>query len=323
MLVRCWIQNRNAPESARSPTPEHRDAHVTVPFTQPHEAAARTLIKLSLAEDLQETGDLTCQALIEDTDQAEIQIVARQSGILAGSPITSLIFAELDPRVTCEHHLADGAALEPGSVISTCAGPLASLLTGERTVLNFLTHLCGVASQTAEYVKAIEGTRACILDTRKTLPGWRVLEKYAVAAGGGTNHRMGLYDGILIKDNHLAAWASRNSHPTIAAAVEQARESVKGEKGVEVEVDTLEQLADALEGKPEIVLLDNMSPETMREAIQMRDAQSPATLLEASGGINLETVRAAAETGVERISVGALTHSVISLDIGFDWKRRT
>jgi nicotinate-nucleotide pyrophosphorylase (carboxylating) len=134
---------------------------------------------------------------------------------------------------------------------------------------------------------------------------------------------MGLYDGILIKDNHLAAWASRNSHPTIAAAVQQARESVNGEKGVEVEVDTLEQLADALEGKPEIVLLDNMSPETMREAIQMRDAQSPATLLEASGGINLETVRAAAETGVERISVGALTHSVISLDIGFDWKRRT
>ncbi|QDV18496.1 Nicotinate-nucleotide pyrophosphorylase [carboxylating] [Gimesia panareensis] len=294
-----------------------------VPFSQLHQDAARTLIKLSLAEDLQQTGDLTCQALIEETDQAEIQIVARQAGILAGSPITTLIFEELDSQVVCEHHLADGAALEPGSVISTCSGPLASLLTGERTVLNFLTHLCGVASQTAQYVEAVKGTNACILDTRKTLPGWRVLEKYAVAAGGGTNHRMGLYDGILIKDNHLAAWATRNSHPTIAAAVKQARESVKGEKSVEVEVDTLEQLTDALEGAPEIVLLDNMSTDTLREAIQMRDAQSPATLLEASGGINLNTVRAVAETGVERISVGALTHSVISLDIGFDWKRRT
>ena len=296
---------------------------MTVPFTQIQENAARTLIKLSLEEDLQQTGDLTCQALIAETDQAEIQIIARQSGILAGSPVIALIFEQIDQRVTCEHHLDDGASLEPGSVIATCSGPLASILIGERTVLNFLTHLCGVASETAKYVRAVEGTKSCILDTRKTLPGWRILEKYAVAAGGGTNHRMGLYDGVLIKDNHLAGWSSRNTHPTIAAAIRQARESVKGEKGIEVEVDTLEQLADALQAEPEIVLLDNMPPETMKQAIQMRNEQSPDTQLEASGGINLETVRAAAETGVERISVGALTHSVISLDIGFDWKRRT
>ncbi|WP_339733697.1 carboxylating nicotinate-nucleotide diphosphorylase [uncultured Gimesia sp.] len=296
---------------------------MTAQFTEAQKTAAKHLIKLSLEEDLLQTGDLTCQALIDKTDQAEIQIVARQTGVLAGSPMTSLIFSELDPEVVCTDHLSDGDPLEPGSIITTCAGPLASILIGERTVLNFLTHLCGVASLTSKYVQAVQGTKAVILDTRKTLPGWRVLEKYAVAAGGGTNHRMGLYDGILIKDNHLAAWASRNSHPSIAAAIRQARESVNGEKGIEVEVDTLDQLADALQAEPEIVLLDNMSPETMKQAIQIRNVQSPKTLLEASGGINLETVRGVAETGVERISVGALTHSAIALDLGFDWKRRT
>ncbi|WP_339674028.1 carboxylating nicotinate-nucleotide diphosphorylase [uncultured Gimesia sp.] len=296
---------------------------MTVPFDDLQKNAATTLIKLALEEDLQQTGDLTCQAMIDPSDQAEIQIVARQQGILAGSPITSLIFNELDRTVTCTHHLSDGDTLEPGSAVTTCAGPLASILIGERTVLNFLTHLCGVASLTARYVKAVSGTNATILDTRKTLPGWRVLEKYAVAAGGGTNHRMGLYDGVLIKDNHLAGWASRTTQPTIAAAIQQARESVNGQKPIEVEVDTLDQLADALQAKPEIVLLDNMSPEIMKQAIEMRNANSPSTLLEASGGITLESIRSVAETGVERISVGALTHSVISLDLGFDWKRRT
>lgn len=296
---------------------------MTVPFDDLQKIAARTLIKLALEEDLQQTGDLTCQALIDQSDQAEIQIVARQQGILAGAPITSLIFSELDPTVVCTNHLSDGDPLEPGSVVTTCAGPLASLLIGERTVLNFLTHLCGVASLTARYVKTVAGTNATILDTRKTLPGWRVLEKYAVAAGGGTNHRMGLYDGVLIKDNHLAGWASRTSHPTIAAAIQQARESVDGQNPIEVEVDTLDQLADALQAKPDIVLLDNMSPEIMKQAIELRNSISPTTLLEASGGITLESLRSVAETGVERISVGALTHSVISLDLGFDWKRRT
>ena len=295
---------------------------MTVTFTETQRAAAKSLIKLSLEEDLNQAGDLTCQALINETDLAEIQIVARETGILAGSPLSSLVFSELDSDVECTQHLADGDTLEPGSIISTCSGPLASILIGERTILNFMTHLCGVASLTAKYVQAIQGTSATILDTRKTLPGWRILEKYAVKAGGGTNHRIGLYDGILIKDNHLAAWATRNSHPTIADAIRQARDSVNGKIGIEVEVDTLDQLADALQAKPEIVLLDNMPPKILNQAIQLRNEQAPTTLLEASGGINLETVRSVAETGVERISIGALTHSAVSLDIGFDWKKR-
>ncbi len=296
---------------------------MTIPFTEFQQTAAKTLIKLSLEEDLNQVGDLTCQALIEATDQAEIQIVARENGVLAGLPLASLVFSEVDSDVVCTPHLSDGDVLESGSVIATCSGPLASILIGERTVLNFMTHLCGVASLTAKYVQAIQGTRATILDTRKTLPGWRILEKYAVTAGGGTNHRMGLYDGILIKDNHLAGWATRNSNSTIADAIRQARTSVDGEKGIEVEVDTLDQLVDALQAKPEIVLLDNMPPKILKQAIQLRNENSPTTLLEASGGINLESIRSVAETGVERISIGALTHSAVSLDLGFDWKRRT
>ena len=296
---------------------------MTITFTEIQIAAAKKLIKLSLEQDLNQAGDLTCRALINKVDQGEIQIVSRETGILAGTPLASLVFSELDSEVKCTQHLSDGDTLEPGSIISTYSGPLASILIGERTILNFMTHLCGVASLTAKYVQAIQGTSAIILDTRKTLPGWRILEKYAVKAGGGTNHRIGLYDGILIKDNHLAAWATRNSDSTIADAIRQARESVNGEKGIEVEVDTLDQLVDALQAKPEIVLLDNMKPETLKQAIQLRNEQSPTTLLEASGGINLERVRSIAETGVERISIGALTHSAISLDLGFDWKQCT
>lgn len=296
---------------------------MTIHFTKTQETAAKALIKLSLEEDLNQIGDLTCQALIDGSEQAEIQIVARQQGILAGAPIASLVFSELESPVHCTYHLSDGEVLDPGFIIATCSGPLSSILIGERTILNFMTHLSGVASLTAKYVEAIQGTNAMILDTRKTLPGWRVLEKYAVTAGGGTNHRMGLYDGILIKDNHLAAWGSRNSEPSIAAAIRQVRESVSSNIAIELEVDTLDQLADALQATPEIVLLDNMPPETLTQAIEMRNQQSPNTLLEASGGINLESIRSIADTGVERISIGALTHSAVSLDIGFDWKRRT
>ncbi len=295
---------------------------MTIAFTKIQIAAAKKLIKLSLEEDLNQAGDLTCQALINEADQGEIQIVSRETGVLAGLPLASLVFSELDSEVKCTQHLSDGDTLEPGSIISTCSGPLASILIGERTILNFMTHLCGVASLTAKYVQAIQGTSALILDTRKTLPGWRILEKYAVKAGGGTNHRSGLYDGILIKDNHLAAWATRNSDSTIADAIRQARD-VNRNKKIELEVDTLDQLIDALQAAPEIVLLDNMTPETLKLAIQLRNEQSPTTLLEASGGINLESVRSIAETGVERISIGALTHSAVSLDLGFDWKQCT
>lgn len=184
-------------------------------------------------------------------------------------------------------------------------------------MLNFMTHLSGIATLTRRFVDAVRGTRAEVLDTRKTLPGWRLLEKYAVRCGGGTNHRMGLYDGVLIKDNHLAAWTESDS---IAAAVETARQRSPAGVSIEVEVDTLDQLSDALRGGPDIVLLDNMDVATLRQAVNIRDHTAPRVLLEASGGVTLETVAAIAQTGVERISVGGLTHSAPALDLAFDWK---
>jgi nicotinate-nucleotide pyrophosphorylase (carboxylating) len=277
------------------------------------------LISLALAEDLSSAGDLTCAALIQPDEQAEVQVIARREGVVAGSPVGRMVFARLDASVHWETHLADGARVSPGSVVATVSGPLGSLLTGERTMLNFLTHLSGIATLTRRFVDAVQGTRAEILDTRKTLPGWRLLEKYAVRCGGGTNHRMGLYDGILIKDNHLAAWTESDS---IAAAVEAARRHSPTGISIEVEVDTLEQLSDALRGRPDIVLLDNMNAAMLRQAVNTRDHTAPRVLLEASGGVSLETIAAIAQTGVERISVGGLTHSAPALDLAFDWKSR-
>lgn len=288
---------------------------------QTHEqTAAKTLIGLALVEDLGTTGDLTCAALIRPEEQAEVQVVARTAGVLSGSPVGRMVFAELDPAIRWQAHRRDGDLLEQGSVVATVAGPLASLLIGERTMLNFMTHLSGVASITRRFVDAVQGTRAVILDTRKTLPGWRLLEKYAVRCGGGTNHRIGLYDGVLIKDNHLAAWTESAS---IAQAVQTARDRSPAGIKLEVEVDTLVQLRDALQGQPDIVLLDNMDLDTLREAVQIRDHAAPTVLLEASGGVTLSTVSAIAQTGVERISVGGLTHSAPALDLAFDWKSRS
>lgn len=260
--------------------------------------------------------DLTCAALIDPTESATINMVVRRDGVLAGGPVAELVFDRLDPTVAWEPLVADGASVAAQTVVARASGPLRSLLIGERTVLNFLMHLSGVATQTRKFVEAIAGTKAVILDTRKTLPGWRALEKYAVRCGGGTNHRMGLYDGVLIKDNHLAA---RVRGQSIADAVRQARSVSPSGIAIEVEVDTLDQLRDALAGAPEIVLLDNMGPPMLREAVRMRDEIAPATRLEASGGITLSNVREIAETGVDRISIGALTHSAPALDIAFDW----
>ncbi len=291
-------------------------------FDHAERAAAVKLIELAFAEDLRGTGDLTCQALIDGSQTAQVHVVAREAGVLAGGPVANLVFETLDPAVSFDTKIPDGTYLEPNGIVATVSGPLRSLLTGERTALNFLTHLSGVATLTRKFVNAAAGTHASILDTRKTLPGWRVLQKYAVRAGGGTNHRMGLYDGILIKDNHLAAWAESHASATIADAIRQARQSAPGGVSVEVEVDTLRQLEDALDGTPDIVLLDNMDPPTLREAIAIRDRQAPSVLLEASGGITLDTVPKIAATGVERISIGALTHSAPSLDFAFDWAAR-
>jgi nicotinate-nucleotide pyrophosphorylase (carboxylating) len=203
--------------------------------------------------------------------------------------------------------------------VGSLEGPLRSLLTGERTALNFLTHLSGVATLTRKFVDAIAGTPARILDTRKTLPGWRTLQKYAVRCGGGTNHRLGLYDGCLIKDNHLAGWAVAHPASSVSDAIHRARQRLPAGTPIEVEVDTLEQLIAALVARPEIVLLDNMDPPALRKAVEIRDATAPEVQLEASGGIALENVAEIAATGIERISVGAITHSAPALDLAFDW----
>lgn len=287
-------------------------------FDQDSANAATTLTRMSLTEDLRDVGDVTCLSTISADLKATVQIVARESGVVSGLPLIPIVFRELDSDVKAVIPVLDGDRVHRGTVLASLTGPVRALLTGERTILNFMTHLSGIASMTALFVDAISGTRACILDTRKTLPGYRALQKYAVRCGGGTNHRMGLYDGVLIKDNHLAA----RGESACASAVADARRFMVASgwnTSIEIEVDTLQQLLDALKEKPEIVLLDNMPPDQLREAVSLRDQYGPTTLLEASGGITLQTVRGVAETGVERISIGGLTHSSPALDLGFDW----
>lgn len=287
--------------------------------------SADGLIHLALDEDLQDRGDLTSQATVPDEVVAEVNIVAREDGVLSGGILIARVYEALCQRdhapsdqVSVAIHMADGSVLKPGDHVATVTGPVRLLLTGERIALNFLIHLSGIASLTAKFVRKAEGSRAVILDTRKTLPGYRLLHKYAVRCGGGTNHRMGLYDGMLIKDNHLAARGNRS----VADAVRVARSFLAAQSldlPVEVEVDTLQQLQDALAANPEIVLLDNMKPPQLQQAVALRDQLSPATLLEASGGVNMETVGCIAGTGVDRISIGGITHSAPALDLGYDW----
>ncbi len=287
------------------------------------EAAAR-LIRLALDEDLASIGDVTSRSLIDEEATGRVNIVARRCGVLAGLPVVRMVFAVVDPRVLMDERMRDGALVERGDVAAVVSGPTRSLLTGERTALNFLTHVSGVATLTRRFVDAVQGTNAVVLDTRKTLPGWRVLQKYAVRCGGGTNHRMGLYDGILVKDNHLQAWrgSRARSSRTIADAIRHTRAAAPGGMSVEIEVDDQEQLADALTGGPDIVLLDNMDPTGLRAAVALRDQRAPGVLLEASGGVTLENATEIARTGVDRISIGALTHSAPALDLAFDWESK-
>ncbi len=278
------------------------------------------LIACALEEDLRGASDLTSVALVPEDQPGTVQIVARRRGVVCGLPIVAAVFEKVDHAVEIDLLARDGELVEPGRVLANLTGPVRGLLTGERTVLNFLTALSGVATLTRQFVEAVAGTRALILDTRKTWPGWRSLQKYAVRCGGGTNHRIGLYDGILIKDNHLASWRTHSPDGSVAAAIRHARNRWPG-KPVEVEVDTIGQLNDALHERPEIVLLDNMQLDQLREAIAVRDRFAPGVLLEASGGVNLGTIAAIAATGVERISIGAVTHSAPAMDIAFDWGR--
>ncbi|MBV8558579.1 MAG: carboxylating nicotinate-nucleotide diphosphorylase [Planctomycetaceae bacterium] len=277
---------------------------------------AEVLIDLALAEDLGQSGDLTATVTIPSQARGAARFVARTEGVVAGLPVVAILAERFELGDSWQPLVEDGDRVLPGAAIARVAGSMRSLLALERTALNFLQRLGGIATLTARFVAQVAGTRAVILDTRKTTPGWRALEKYAVRRGGGRNHRIGLYDAILIKDNHLA-WLAAGGDP-IGSALAAARAHAPPGAFVEVEVESLEQLDRALECGPDIILVDNLGPEALAEAVRRRDRMAPGVLLEASGGVTLATVAALAKTGVDRISVGALTHSAPALDLGLD-----
>ncbi|MYZ48329.1 carboxylating nicotinate-nucleotide diphosphorylase [Propylenella binzhouense] len=266
-------------------------------------------VEAALVEDLGRAGDVTSAATIPASASASAAIVARRPGVLAGIPLAAAAFRQMSREVAFEALIRDGTRLEPGDVVARIGGPARSILSAERVALNFLCHLSGVASATARFADAIAHTPARITCTRKTTPGLRSFEKYAVKCGGGSNHRYGLDDAVLIKDNHIAVCGS------VAEAVRRARAFVGHLVRIEVEVDTLDQLREALEEKPDVVLLDNMAPEIMREAVAITAGRA---VLEASGRITLETAAAVAESGVDYLSSGWITHSAPTLDLGLD-----
>lgn len=329
----------------------------------------RALVKLAMNEDLDGTGDLTTQALVSEESVCEATIRTREDGVVAGLAAVPVILAMGDSRLQWIPALEDGNSVVAGDALGKISGSTASILTIERIVLNLVGKLSGIATLTKRYLDEVKGTGVRVYDTRKTTLGWRKLEKYAVHCGGGMNHRTGLYDAILIKDNHLVygqqitgaeklgirqsverarawiheamvagLWDTRNnpnirkfkscgiqvqSQKTVPRKYKSCGVNISAkqfpEPIVEVEVDTLEQLAEVLPANPDIVLLDNMTPEQLKKAVSIRNAAGVSTELEASGGINLNTIRQVALTGVERISCGALTHSAISLDVGLDF----
>ncbi len=280
--------------------------------------ATQHLIDLAIEEDLATAGDRTSLSTIPEDQQGRAAFVARSGGVIAGLPIAELVCLAVDASLVFTPQSTDSAIVPARATIAIVEGSMRNILIAERTALNFMQRMTGIATLTAQYVAACVGTRAQVLDTRKTIPAWRVLDKYAVRCGGGTNHRFGLYDAILIKDNHIAAQGAVPS--PVRQAVEAARAYPGNEElSVEVEVDSLDQLREVLPVLPEIVLLDNMVPAQLREAIRIRDELSPKTLLEASGGINLNTIAGIAATGVDRISVGAITHSAPAADIALDY----
>jgi nicotinate-nucleotide pyrophosphorylase (carboxylating) len=274
----------------------------------------RTAVRTALAEDVG-SGDVTTLATVPESAVVTSFMVAREPLVVAGLAFAEQAFRELSATIEVERLLADGQRANAGQKLLRVSGSAQAVLTAERVALNFVQRLSGVATATAAFVEAVRDTNARILDTRKTTPGWRRFEKYAVACGGGTNHRVGLYDMVLIKDNHLAAL--RDAKPNaIAAAVQRARAAYPQLK-VEVEADTLEQVRQATDAGADIILLDNMTTDQLREAVQVVGGRAK---LEASGGVSLQTVRAIAETGVDFISVGAITHSARAVDIGLDFE---
>ena len=264
------------------------------------------IVHAALAEDIG-AGDVTTEATVPADASGTAALLVKEPGVVCGLRAVEVTFRALDPEIAFEAFAEDGDAVEAPAVVARVSGSQRAILTGERVALNFLGRLSGIATLTRQYVDAVSGTAAAVLDTRKTTPGLRALEKHAVAAGGGRNHRFGLDDAVLIKDNHLRAAGS------IGAAVELVRRAA--DLSVEVECDTLEQVGEALEANVDAILLDNMTPAELRQAVVLVDGR---VRLEASGGVTLETIRAVAETGVDEISVGALTHSARSLDVSLE-----
>jgi nicotinate-nucleotide pyrophosphorylase (carboxylating) len=275
-----------------------------------HRADYVEVVGRALSEDLGAQGDITSDACIPQTSESKAMLVARAPGVIAGMDVVAYVFEALDPSVSLDRLVSDGERVHAGSSIARIAGHSRTILTGERTALNLLGRMSGVATATAELVAAVSGTGAKISDTRKTMPGLRALDKYAVRVGGGMNHRFGLYDAALIKDNHLVAAGS------IPAAVAVVRAKVNPGVMIEVEVESLEQLAEVLETDADRVLLDNMGPEMLTRAVEMVAGRMTT---EASGGVTLENVRQLAETGVDIISVGWITHSAPQLDVALDF----
>jgi nicotinate-nucleotide pyrophosphorylase (carboxylating) len=268
----------------------------------------QSLIQLALSEDIGR-GDATTELLIDAHLQATALLFIKQSARVAGLPVVEAVFRELDPTVKVTRLVAEGADVTGKTAVCELRGNARSILTGERTALNFLARLSGIATKTRDAVQELEGTRTKLLDTRKTTPGWRELEKYAVRTGGGYNHRFGLDDMILIKDNHIALAGG------VKEAVMRARSGSALSLKIEVEVDTLEQLETALECGPDMILLDNMNDAELSRAVQITNGRVP---LEASGNMTIERLRSVAQTGVDYISMGALTHSAVSVDVGLD-----
>jgi nicotinate-nucleotide pyrophosphorylase (carboxylating) len=267
------------------------------------------IVRAALLEDLGRAGDITTDAIVPSDVRAKVSLAARQAGVVAGLDLALMAFRVMNPEITASVIRADGCPVAAGEAIATLEGPARGLLTAERVALNFLCHMSGIATATAGVVEAVRGTKARVIDIRKTLPGLRSLQKYAIRAGGGANHRFGLDDGVLIKDNHIAVAGG------IRPAIERARSAVGHMVKVEIEVDTLEQLAEALSFDIDAVLLDNMSPDQLRRAVALVNGRA---IIEASGGITPATAGAIAATGVDLLSMGWLTQSVRALDIGLD-----
>lgn len=280
-------------------------------------SSTETLIDLALAEDLGANGDITSRSFVPETHRSRGVIVAREDAVLAGIEIAATVFEKVDPALEIAIEKSNGAELLPLEVVMTITGSTQSILTAERTALNFLQRLSGIATLTREFVARAAGASADveILDTRKTTPGWRILEKAAVATGGGRNHRMGLYDAAMVKDNHLVA---ENSAAALEAGIESIRAKFP-DAFIELEADQLDQVRRFLAMKGvDVILLDNMTCDQLREAVALRNDLASAIKLEASGGVNLDTVAEIAGTGVDCISVGALTHSAKAADLALD-----